>query len=47
LGVDHQRAWADEIERRLQRYQSGESQPIPADAVMSRIRDRLNARRSS
>jgi putative addiction module component (TIGR02574 family) len=47
LGVDHKRAWADEIERRFQRYQSGESQPIPADAVMSRIRDRLNARRSS
>jgi putative addiction module component (TIGR02574 family) len=37
-------AWAEEINERTRRFESGETQAIPAEQVMAQIRERLRRR---
>lgn len=39
-------AWAEEIDRRMQRHDAGETQAIPAEEVLERLRRRAEARRN-
>jgi putative addiction module component (TIGR02574 family) len=40
-------AWAEEIEERTRRYEAGETQAIPAEVVLERIRKRIGRERAS
>jgi hypothetical protein len=39
------KAWAEEAQRRLERFRSGEEPGIPADEVMAQVRAKLARRR--
>jgi putative addiction module component (TIGR02574 family) len=39
--VEVERAWKEEIERRMEEYRTGKTQPLPAAEVFARARARL------
>jgi hypothetical protein len=43
--TDAERAWLDEVERRVERARNGEEPSLDGEAVIARLRDKLEARR--